>query len=137
MLGPQEQGSAFGRLDSCVTSENAIQSGFGCRVCFNCSGQSFQRTFAKIEKERQGQTHSHCAQPDNRKPSELDAEQPSFDAHKHHEDCGRDKDIQPEEQADPVGEELTDEEIKLQPTFHDPRDELGIGMAAPRTQRIK
>ena len=55
------------------------------------------------------------------------AEQPSFHAYKHQEDCGRDEDIQTEESADPVGEELTHEQTEVQPVFHDPWDELRVG----------
>jgi len=87
----------------------------------------YQRTFAQIEKKRQGAGDAHGQQSQDRQPELPYPEPAPFRANESNEDHGRNQYIQSKEAADAIREKLPEDQAEVQPVFQDPRDELRVG----------
>jgi len=124
---PQDLARRFEQIEApflldCEAAQLGDDRGCGSRR----SIRSLECAFAKVEKEREGETDSDRAEAHDRQPKVSYAQTLAFDTHKPGEHDGGHQDVQAEETADPVGEELTDKQTEVQAVVHDPRDELRV-----------
>jgi hypothetical protein len=92
-------------------------------------GGAIEVSLPLVEKERKAERHANQTGGRNRQPTASQAKAPALELDEENQGDGGQEDVEAEETAHPIGEQIGDEPAWCETMCGEPRPECGVGEA--------